>query len=260
MLSGCGRSETIRQTSRALLCSSVWDTIHPNKSGLLEQAHWNDDWRFRVPRWSRHACSSRWYIDSNTNVLGSTNFLKVKWFFFVIWAVVATMCQDEMGLSNGQLADSQIIVSSMNPLQKIAHTRLGSPKFWRPALEDPRQYIIVGSFRKYSLMELYYKNTRQYVSVILTVSPFQIDFWGPRSLSGVSFNSESSRMVTKVKVEYSQDKTHWNDVQLLVSANKTNRSFLWMSSPISLQLEASRNEEETFFGMLLSWDLKLDVW
>ncbi|CAG0914107.1 unnamed protein product [Notodromas monacha] len=83
-----------------------------------------------------------------------------------------------MGLGNGQLSDKQLTLSSSKQAGKMSDVRFGGEHFWQPLVLDNKQFI-------------------------------QVDFLGPRNISGLIFASDIQVQVTEVKVEFSNDGLNW---------------------------------------------------
>ncbi|EFN85665.1 Hemocytin [Harpegnathos saltator] len=89
------------------------------------------------------------------------------------------VCDDPMGLDNNSMTIGQVSVSSSPQLTQ--HLPLSSASAWRPALDNPHQYV-------------------------------QFDFLEPRNLTGVTTKGGDGAWTTAYKIFYSNDKHHWNPI------------------------------------------------
>jgi von Willebrand factor len=106
--------------------------------------------------------------------------------------IVEPMCDDPMGVDNGQLAPTQIKVSSSKPgvpgvktaavpLKPSDALKLTAPKGWQPMLDTPNEFVV-------------------------------FDFLEPRNLTGVKTKGGNKKWVTVYNVLYSKDNKVWNKI------------------------------------------------
>ncbi|XP_030749920.1 hemocytin [Sitophilus oryzae] len=93
-----------------------------------------------------------------------------------------SLCDDEMGLSNGSLVNQQIKVSSELSSQfSKKYIRLNNLNFWQPLSDSPTEWV-------------------------------QFDFLEPRDITGVVTKGGSDGWVTAYSVKYSHNELDWNPI------------------------------------------------
>ncbi|KZC09215.1 Hemocytin [Dufourea novaeangliae] len=105
--------------------------------------------------------------------------------------VMVPVCDDPMGLDNGQILDKQVSASSSST-ELLPNLKLVAPSVWHPKLNNPHQYV-------------------------------EIDFLEPRNLTGIVTKGGEGTWTTVYKVFYSNDDHHWSPV---VDENGSEKEFL----------------------------------
>lgn len=90
------------------------------------------------------------------------------------------ICDDHMGLDDGLMVEEQVVASSSLD-NLISGLKLSAPGIWRPALDNPHQYV-------------------------------QFDFIENRNLTGIETKGADNIWTTAYKVNYGDDTRNWNSI------------------------------------------------